>query len=144
MDRFDKATRARVMSRNKSKGTKTTEWRFRSLLMRSAIRGWRLGHDDNLPGKPDFIFARTRLAIFLDGCFWHGCRRCRSIPKVNRAFWLAKIQGNKKRDKKVVRMLRGVGWKVIRIWEHELRIDIKAVLHKILLARKIARPRSVR
>jgi DNA mismatch endonuclease (patch repair protein) len=99
--------------------------------MRSGIRGWTLGHNTDLPGTPDFIFARARLAIFLDGCFWHGCRRCRSIPKANRVFWLAKIQGNKVRDRKVVRLLRGIGWNVIRIWEHELRINRDAVLRKI-------------
>ena len=92
MDRFDEATRSRVMSRIKSRGTKSTEWRFRSLLMTSGTRGWELGHKSGLPGSPDFIFPKTQLAIFLDGCFWHGCKRCRSIPNTNRKFWTIKIE----------------------------------------------------
>lgn len=135
MDRFDKATRSRVMSRNRSRGTKSTEWKFRSLLIRSGIRGWKIGHGSDLPGGPDVIFLQSRLAIFLDGCFWHGCRRCRSIPVTNRAFWTAKIEGNKRRDRKAVRTLRAKGWTVMRIWEHELRIDSVGVLRKVLMNR---------
>lgn len=135
LDRFDGATRSRVMRRIKSRGTKTTEWKFRSLLMRSGIRGWGIGHDSDLPGGPDVVFLRPRLAIFLDGCFWHGCRRCRSIPTTNRAFWKAKIQGNMERDRKVVRMLGAMGWRVMRIWEHELATDSDGVLRKVLVGR---------
>ena len=92
MDKFDKATRSRVMSRSRSIGTRTTEWKFRSLLMRSGIKGWTLGHRSGLTGSPDVVFLRHRLAIFLDGCFWHGCRRCRSIPATNTRFWTNKIE----------------------------------------------------
>lgn len=134
LDRFDRATRSRVMSRNKSRGTKTTEWKFRSLLMRSGIRGWKIGHDSGLPGKPDFVFHQAYLAIFLDGCFWHGCRRCRSIPVTNREFWIAKIQGNQRRDRSAVRTLREMGWKAVRIWEHELKTAGSDVLRKILIS----------
>ena len=139
LDTFDRATRSRVMIRIKSSGTKTTEWRFRSLLMRSGIRGWRLGHDSGFPGSPDVVFVRDRLAIFLDGCFWHGCRRCRSIPATNRAFWVDKIQRNRQRDEKVARMLRTMGWKVTRIWEHELKTDGDGVLRKVLIRRSRGR-----
>jgi DNA mismatch endonuclease (patch repair protein) len=135
LDRFDKATRSRVMSRSKSSGTRSTEWKFRSLLMRSGIAGWKLGHKSGLAGNPDVLFGPSRIAIFLDGCFWHGCTRCRSIPATNRRFWTEKIQGNRKRDKKVVRMLRDKGWKSVRIWEHELKADTTAVLRKVLNAR---------
>jgi DNA mismatch endonuclease, patch repair protein len=85
-------------------------------------------------GEPRLVFLRARVAIFLDGCFWHGCYRCRSIPATNRAFWVAKIQGNRKRDKKVARMLVAVGWKVMRIWEHELKTDGDGVLRKVRAA----------
>jgi len=115
------------MSRIKSRGTKTTEWRLRSLLMRSRIRGWKIGHDSGLPGRPDVLFPQTRIAIFVDGCFWHGCRRCRSIPTSNRTFWKAKIQRNIERDRKVASTLGVMGWKVIRIWEHDLRTDSEGV-----------------
>ena len=139
MDKFDRATRSRVMSRTKSSGTKTTEWKFRSLLIRSSVRGWKIGHHSGLPGSPDFVFLRARLAIFLDGCFWHGCNRCRSIPTTNRTFWVTKIQRNKERDEKVARILRAVGWKVMRIWEHELKTDGDGVLRKVLIRRSRAR-----
>ncbi len=143
LDRFDTATRSRVMSRSRSSGTRSTEWRFRSLLMRSGIRGWTLGHGSGLAGSPDIVFKRARLAIFLDGCFWHGCRRCRSIPETNRAFWMDKIQKNRKRDKRAQRVLREEGWEVLRIWEHELRNDLdkcmKRIASKINLSRATSR-----
>ena len=131
MDRFNKATRSEVMRRSRSTGSRTTEWKFRSLLMRAGIRGWRLGHHSGLAGSPDVVFQRDRVAIFLDGCFWHGCRRCRSIPAANRQFWLDKIQGNRKRDRRVMRVLRNQGWRVIRIWEHELKADSGGILLRL-------------
>lgn len=135
LDRFDKVTRSRVMRRSRSTGTRTTEWKFRSLLMRSGVGGWTLGHRSGLAGSPDIIFPRARVAIFLDGCFWHGCRRCRSIPATNRTFWTDKIQGNRRRDKKVARILRNKGWKVVRIWEHQLRTKAGEVLRRVPNAR---------
>jgi DNA mismatch endonuclease (patch repair protein) len=135
MDRFDKLTRSRVMSRSRSRGSRSTEWKFRSLLMRSGVKGWTLGHGSGVTGSPDVVFVRARLAIFLDGCFWHGCQRCRSIPSTNRAFWMNKIQKNKKRDKKVQRILRAKGWKVMRVWEHELKTESTEVLCRVLNVR---------
>lgn len=132
LDRYDTATRSRVMGKNKSQGTKTTEWRFRSLLIRSGVKGWKMGHDSGLPGRPDIVFPDAHLAIFLDGCFWHGCRHCRSIPATNREFWTAKINRNRRRDRKVGRELLALGWKSIRIWEHELKAEIDEVLRKVL------------
>lgn len=126
------------MRANKSRGTKTTEWRFRSLLVRSGIRGWRIGHESNLPGKPDVVFNRARVAIFLDGCFWHGCRDCRSVPVTNRAFWHSKINRNIARDRTVAHALRKLNWKVLRIWEHELATDCHAVLRRILTSGAVA------
>jgi DNA mismatch endonuclease, patch repair protein len=78
------------------------------------------------------VFLRCRVAIFLDGCFWHGCSRCRSIPATNKAFWKAKIQGNIERDRNVTRMLRAMGWKVLRIWEHDLKADSEGILRRVL------------
>jgi DNA mismatch endonuclease (patch repair protein) len=71
-------------------------------------------------GKPDFVFRRERLAVLVDGCFWHGCPKHANMPANNRAFWKKKLTGNKVRDKVVSRALRKDGWTVIRIWEHEL------------------------
>ena len=132
MDKFDAATRSRIMGRNKSSGTKSTERKFRSLLVRSAIRNWKLGHNFGLPGNPDFIFPSLQIAIFIDGCFWHGCSYCRTIPVTNRAFWKAKIQSNRLRDRRVANRLKRIGWKVIRIWEHELRANDDIILSKLM------------
>ncbi|MEO5959073.1 MAG: DNA mismatch repair protein Vsr [Opitutaceae bacterium] len=71
-------------------------------------------------GKPDFVFPTAKLAIFVDGCFWHGCPRHGTSPKANAGFWLAKLTGSKARDRRVNRLLRTKGWNVLRIWEHAL------------------------
>jgi DNA mismatch endonuclease (patch repair protein) len=120
------------MSRNRSSGTRATEQRFRSLLVRSGINGWKLGHGSGLVGKPDFIFMRRRIAIFLDGCFWHGCKRCRTVPEANHTFWAKKIMRNRKRDKNVLHLLQAKGWKVMRVWEHELRKNRGDILQKVI------------
>ena len=135
MDTLDKAARFRVMSSNKSRGTRSTETRFRFLLVRAGVRGWKMGHDLGRLGHPDIVFPRKRLAVFLDGCFWHGCRHCRSIPEANRKFWLTKLRRNKNRDRVVSSRLRAAGWKVIRIWEHELRESKARVMARVLRAR---------
>ena len=106
------------MSRIKSKGNKKTELRLISLFRSSRITGWRRG--SKLHGKPDFIFSHPKLAVFVDGCFWHGCPKHGTKPKQNAKFWREKITRNKARDRKVNRLLRARGWSVLRIWEHEL------------------------
>ena len=141
MDCFDQKTRSLVMSRVKSRGTRTTEWKFRSLLMRSGVRGWQIGHDSGLPGCPDMVFRRVKLAVFIDGCFWHGCRRCGSMPETNVEFWSAKITGNMKRDRRVASALRALGWNVLRVWEHELRADGKRILRRVAAHRVKVRAR---
>ena len=70
--------------------------------------------------KPDFVFLKSRTAIFVDGCFWHGCPKHATKPANNRTFWRRKLAGNKKRDALVTRTLRRAGWRVFRVWEHEL------------------------
>jgi DNA mismatch endonuclease (patch repair protein) len=74
-------------------------------------------------GKPDFIFRAAKLAVFVDGCFWHGCPKHATKPKSNRSFWATKLSRNKARDVVVTRTLRKLGWRVIRIWEHDLCRD---------------------
>jgi DNA mismatch endonuclease (patch repair protein) len=73
-----------------------------------------------LPGTPDFAFPKNRVAVFVDGCFWHGCPRHASFPATRRDFWLKKFAANKARDRRVNRELRKRGWRVLRLWEHEL------------------------
>lgn len=106
------------MSGIKSKGNKNTEVAFLVELRSQKISGWR--RHARLPGTPDFVFKKNKIAIFLDGCFWHGCPIHFKSPKTNPFFWNSKINNNKDRDKKNTKELKSLGWKVIRIWEHEL------------------------
>ena len=119
MDTVSRKTRSLVMAKVKSKRNRSTEWRLRALLIQSGLRGWRV-HPDKLPGSPDFVFTAERLAIFTDGCFWHGCSRCGKVPSSNVEYWRTKIERNRNRDRVVTAQLRGHGWRVLRLWEHEL------------------------
>ncbi|HEU6449303.1 MAG TPA: very short patch repair endonuclease [Verrucomicrobiae bacterium] len=118
-DFLTKRGRSFLMSRIRSHGNLGTELRFIQILKAAKISGWRRRH--RLHGKPDFVFLKSKLAVFVDGCFWHGCSRCYSHnPRSNTAFWKEKITRNKQRDRTVSRKLRSEDWKVLRIWEHEL------------------------
>jgi DNA mismatch endonuclease, patch repair protein len=103
----------------KGSGNAATELRLIEIFRAYKIRGWR--RRGRLMGKPDFIFPGVRLALFVDGCFWHGCRLHGTIPESNRSFWEKKIRENMTRDRFVRRGLEKLGWRVIRIWQHELR-----------------------
>jgi DNA mismatch endonuclease (patch repair protein) len=121
MDIMNEEARSERMRRVRSRGNRSTEVKFRLALVRRGIKGWRM-HVRDLPGCPDFVFAKRRLAIFLDGCFWHGCPECkRPLPVANRAYWVAKIRFNSSRSRQIGRQLRSSGYKVVRIWEHTLR-----------------------
>ena len=117
-DVFTKAKRSEVMSRIRGAGNKDTELRLIRIFRVNGIIGWRR----HWPafGKPDFVFPNLKLAVFVDGCFWHGCPRHFIKPRGNAAFWRKKIAANKARDRLVARTLRKLGWEVLRIWEHEL------------------------
>ena len=114
-----KIPRSRLMGLIKAKGNKKTEVRLAELLRGAGINGWR--RHLPIPGRPDFSFRRQKVAVFVDGCFWHGCPKCFRLPKQNRAFWKAKIEGNRRRDRSVNGRLRRMGWKVIRIRECRLK-----------------------
>ena len=107
------------MASVKSKNTKTTELRFVSILKEKGITGWRRNY--KLTGKPDFVFPRLKIAVFIDGCFWHGCPRHCRMPSSNTNYWNSKNQKNITRDKKISKTLKIIGWQVIRIWEHEIK-----------------------
>lgn len=107
------------MSLIRSHGNRTTELRFIRILRSVSIYGWR--RNQNLLGKPDFVFHRHKMVVFVDGCFWHGCGKCYRRPTSNQAFWDQKLITNRCRDRRVSRELRLQGWRVIRIWEHQLR-----------------------
>jgi DNA mismatch endonuclease (patch repair protein) len=106
------------MAAIRSRGNKETELKLAAILRAARITGWRRHHP--LPGHPDFVFCHARLAVFVDGCFWHACRwHCR-MPKDNRRYWRRKIAGNIARDRYTTRLLRTRGWRVLRIWGHSL------------------------
>jgi DNA mismatch endonuclease (patch repair protein) len=117
-DVFSKAKRSAVMSLIRGRGNKDTELRLIALFREHGISGWRRNH--KLGGKPDFVFRKERLVVFVDGCFWHGCPQHATWPKQNAEFWRTKIVGNRRRDRAVNRRLREAGWQVVRIWEHAL------------------------
>jgi DNA mismatch endonuclease (patch repair protein) len=143
-DVFTKAKRSEVMSRIRSRGNKATELALAKLLRRHRITGWRrqntlivrssrreeaqtekrklIGASSRrlLRVKVDFVFPKLKLAVFVDGCFWHCCPKHATKPKNNRTFWQHKLTANKRRDRIVNRALRVQGWRVLRFWEHEL------------------------
>ena len=129
-DVFSKQKRSSIMSANRGSGNKSTERRLRARLAAAGLSGWRINARD-IFGKPDFVFVQEKLAIFVDGCFWHGCKQCRTIPATNRKFWEKKIEGNKTRDRLVTRQLRRDGWTVIRFWEHQVRREPQKCIAKI-------------
>lgn len=118
-DIFSKAQRSQIMSRVRSKGNAATEMRLAALLRSYKVKGWRRNY--KMFGNPDFAFPREKLAVFVDGEFWHGHPTRGQVPKTNVEFWVAKIQKNRERDRLVDQTLRSRGWKVVRIWQHELR-----------------------
>jgi DNA mismatch endonuclease, patch repair protein len=118
------------MSRIRGKNT-GPEVKLRKMLFAEGIRGYRIHY--NLPGKPDIVFTKKKIAIFVDGCFWHKCPVCFQEPETRKEFWMKKIQSNVERAKKVNEQLRIDGWTVIRIWEHEIRKDPEMVIRKIIV-----------
>lgn len=147
-DVFTKAKRSDVMSRIRSRGNADTELALVRVFRAHGITGWRrhlklrvrelrvesrkparpAGHlasqpstfNSRLAVRPDFVFRELRLAVFVDGCFWHACPLHATQPKGNAAFWRAKLARNQARDRLVTRTLRKAGWRVLRIWEHDL------------------------
>jgi len=117
-DVFTKKKRSQIMAAIRSRGNKATELKLASILRAAGITGWR--RHQSITGHPDFVFRRARLFVFVDGCFWHGCRwHCR-MPQGNRQYWQRKIASNSARDRRTTRLLRSRGWRVLRIWGHAL------------------------
>ena len=123
--------RGEVMGLVKSKGNKSTETALARIFRAQGVTGWR--RHLPLPGTPDFCFPRARVAVFVDGCFWHGCPKCYRRPKTNKRFWDEKRERNIARDRRVSRELRARGYIVLRVFEHELKAP-DAVLAKVIRA----------
>ena len=128
-------TRSAVMSRIKGKGT-GPEIAVASMLRDAGLSGWE-EHSRDLPGRPDFVFRQQRVAVFVDGDFWHGWRFPTWRDKLSEK-WEAKIAANRARDRRNHRRLRRWGWSVVRIWEHQLVKDRDRCVQRIL--RTLAKP----
>jgi len=126
--------RSNIMRAIRSSNNRSTELRLKGTFVRLGIRGWRV-RDKTVFGVPDFVFPRARLAVFVDGCFWHGCPKCSlRVPQHNRTYWATKITRNKSRDRGVERVLGRQGWTIVRVWEHELRESPLRCIQKIVTA----------
>jgi DNA mismatch endonuclease (patch repair protein) len=179
-DVFTKRKRSEVMSRIRGRGNRDTELALARLMRQAGLTGWRrhvsvsLNRDllkalnrkrasrgstvqqsnrsTNFTVRPDFVFRKPRVAIFVDGCFWHGCpihspparwlakstmavsagsRKAATARRSGKQFWRAKLTANKLRDRFVNRQLRRQGWRVVRIWEHELTGNPARCLRRI-------------
>jgi DNA mismatch endonuclease, patch repair protein len=144
-DVFSRAKRSEVMSRIRSRGNKGTELAAITLFRKLKITGWRRGQrlrydviGSSCLVRPDFVFRKQRIAVFIDGEFWHGHPTRARIPKTRTAWWRKKIEGNRARDKRQNRLLRKHGWTVIRIWQFELKtaaalrkLDLADLMHRV-------------
>lgn len=118
-DVFDNKKRSEIMSKVRSKNNKSTELKLIQIFRENDIVGWKRNYP--VKGHPDFVFLDRKIAVFVDGCFWHGhdCRNTR--PSDNADYWTRKRERNMKHDKEVTELFERRGWVVIRIWECELK-----------------------
>jgi DNA mismatch endonuclease, patch repair protein len=130
MDVVDRETRSRVMAAVRSTGNRSTELALIKVLRAYGVTGWR--RKSPLLGKPDFVWPRPKVALFIDGCFWHGCSRHCRLPATNKSYWVKKVARNKQRDRLVRRELQKQGWKIMRVWEHEVKLP-KNLIRKLRL-----------
>ena len=127
-DTLTKEQRSYCMSRIRSK------WTAQEKKIHNFLKGNKIKHKmhPKLDGCPDILLTKTKTAVFLHGCFWHKCTKCYKEPKTRKKYWLPKIKNNVKRDKKNARSLKKEGFKVIKIWEHEIKKNFSNVLNKII------------
>lgn len=124
---------SRAMSANRGKNT-GPEIALRKALWEQGVRGYRV-HFKGLPGRPDLVFIKRRLAIMVNGCFWHRCPHCRpSVPKTNVEFWENKFGRNVERDARVIEELKALGWGSMVIWECEIKDDLEGTVRRIINA----------
>lgn len=128
MDVYDKNKRSDIMSKVRYKNGKSTEQKLLKMFKERHIIGWRRTY--KMIGKPDFVFPKQKIVIFVDGCFWHG-HNCRNVvPKDNAEYWDKKRERNIQRDKAVTETISSRGWRVVRIWECELKI--RSISQKVI------------
>lgn len=133
-DIFSPETRSNVMRKIRSSKNKSTELRMVEIFKLNGITGWRRNYA--VKGHPDFVFLKEKVAIFVDGCFWHGhdCRNTRPVD--NQEYWQQKRAKNMKHDKEVTALFEKRGWQVLRIWECELKKD-NLTLHLDVLRKEL-------
>ena len=134
-DVFSKKKRSEIMSRIRGKNTKLESDFLKKLSAVSHAMGYRYRkHYSKLPGKPDIAFPGKKVVVFIDGCFWHGCKQHSRTPLSNVSYWSEKIKRNRLRDAKASRELRREGWTVIRLWEHSVKKKPEGAIRKITSA----------
>lgn len=116
------------MSRIKSRDSKI-EVDFRKAIWKAGLR-YRKSPSKYL-GKPDLVIKKGKAVIFIDSCFWHGCKKHCRVPAARRSYWVEKIAKNVERDRKVARLYKKQGWKVFRVWEHEIKLDKDKIVKRI-------------
>ena len=132
VDVYSAEKRSEIMKAVRPSGNASTELRLIHLMRERGVVGWR--RKAKVPGNPDFVFRRQRVAVFVDGDFWHGNPKNFVSPKTNPEFWKAKIEGNRARDKRNGRLLKKLGWTVVRIWESDLRKRPERCLNRLCRA----------
>jgi DNA mismatch endonuclease (patch repair protein) len=128
-DTFSSEERSRIMRAVKGKDS-TLEVTVRSALWRSGLRFRK--NVASLPGKPDIVFSKSKVVVFIDSCFWHGCPNHLRRPGSHQDYWEAKISRNRQRDTEVTETYRQMGWTALRIWEHELKENLESCLARIV------------
>lgn len=128
-DTVSKKKRSEIMSRIKSKDTKI-EIKFRKAIWKAGFR-YRKNPKEYF-GKPDLVLKKYKTVIFIDSCFWHGCKKHCRLPSTRQNYWIPKIERNKERDKEVNKHYKKLKWKIIRVWEHELRENMETIMKNII------------
>lgn len=139
LDVHSRDRRSYNMSRIRASRTKP------ELLLKEVLQGTYLRYQPHVSGRPDFASTKHMLAVFVDGCFWHGCPKCYQEPEQNKKFWREKKERNKERDREVTGKLKRSGWAIIRIWEHEIKKDPRKAaeqIRKVLKKQFMPRPQA--
>ena len=127
-DTVSKKKRSEIMSKIKSKDTKI-EIEFRKAIWKAGFRYRK--NSKGYFGKPDLVLKKYKTVIFIDSCFWHGCKKHCRLPSTRKNYWIPKIERNKQRDKEVNQHYKKMGWKIIRVWEHNINKNLDKIIAKV-------------
>ena len=127
-DTVSKKKRSEIMSKIKSKDTKI-EIEFRKAIWKAGLRYGK--NPKGYFGKPDLVLKKYKTVIFVDSCFWHGCKKHCRLPSTRKDYWIPKIEKNKQRDKEVKKYYKKIDWRIIRIWEHDINKNLDKIIIKV-------------